>query len=260
MAILSLSNVTKVFGSGEGQTRALDNVSLELDAMEVVAVMGPSGSGKTTLLTIAGALQQPTSGVVEIEGRQIQGLAQRNMAAVRRRHVGFVFQSFNLLEALTARENVQYAVELSGYSGRQAKERSISLLRMVRLEHRLDTLPKQLSGGERQRVAVARALANDARLILADEPTANLDQTSAVELLQNIRGIARELGRAIMLVTHDMRAHDFADRIFWLEDGHLSPIAHTDAHLKPHASLAASTAGASRRGPEQQAEGVAPET
>jgi putative ABC transport system ATP-binding protein len=240
MPILRLSGVTKVFGSGEGQTRALDDVDLELEAMEVVAVMGPSGSGKTTLLTIAGALQQPTSGIVEIEGKQVQGLAQRNMAALRRRHVGFVFQSFNLLEALTARENVQFAAELSGYPGRQARERSVSLLRMVHLEHRLDTLPKRLSGGERQRVAVARALANDARLILADEPTANLDQTGAVELLQNIRGIARELGRAIMLVTHDMRAHDFADRIFWLEDGRLQPIAHTDAHLRPHGSLPAS--------------------
>jgi putative ABC transport system ATP-binding protein len=154
-----------------------------------------------------------------------------------------VFQSFNLLEALTARENVQYAVELSGYTGKRAKERSISLLRMVHLEHRLDELPKRLSGGERQRVAVARALANDARLILADEPTANLDQTNSVELLQNIRGIARELGRAIMLVTHDMRVHDYADRIFWLEDGHLGPIGHADAHLRPHDSLPTPDAG-----------------
>jgi putative ABC transport system ATP-binding protein len=250
MAILRMSGVTKVFGSGAGETRALDGIDLELGETDVVAVMGPSGSGKTTLLTIAGALQQPTSGIVEIEGTQIQGLAQRKMAAIRRRHVGFVFQSFNLLEALTAQENVQYALELSGYTGVHARERARSLLSLVHLEHRLDELPKHLSGGERQRVAVARALTNDARLILADEPTANLDHASAVELLQNIRGIARELGRAIMVVTHDARAHDVADRTYWLEAGRLQPVARAGGPFGPPISPGQSSDGTPAPAPD----------
>lgn len=234
MALLRLTQVTKTFGIGAGEFRALESVDFELLPQEVVAVMGPSGSGKTTLLTIAGALQHPTSGVVEVDGQEIQGLSQIELSVVRRRKVGFIFQGLNLLEALSAKENVEFALKLAGHTGRHMRERSRMLLSMLELGHRQDELPRRLSGGERQRVAVARALANDGDMILADEPTASLDQTRAVDLLLLLRGISRDLGRSVLLVTHDMRAHDHADRILWLEDGKLEPIAHGDAHVRPH--------------------------
>jgi putative ABC transport system ATP-binding protein len=220
-AILNLRAVTKVYGTGESEVRALDQVDLELQIGEVVAVMGPSGAGKTTLLTIAGGLQRPTAGVVEINGRPIQDLPQNELATVRRELVGFVFQSFNLLTALTAVENVQYMIELDGARGRPALERAKELLRMVGLGHRMDRLPKDLSGGEQQRVCVARALANNASVILADEPTANLDSQRAKEIMGLMRAIVRDMGRGVLLVTHDLRAREFADRTLWLEDGHL---------------------------------------
>ncbi len=237
MSLLRLSHVTKSFGGGAGEFRALDNVDFELLPNEVVAVMGPSGSGKTTLLTLAGALQKPTCGVVEVDGQEIQGLSQIELAVVRRRKIGFIFQSFNLLEALTAKENVEYAAKLAGYKGKHCRGRARNLLSMLDLGHRMDELPKRLSGGERQRVAVARALANDGRLILADEPTASLDQQRAIDLLDLLRGLTRDLGRSVLLVTHDMRAHDRADRIFWLEGGALQPIPHRDVHLRPHSVM-----------------------
>jgi putative ABC transport system ATP-binding protein len=220
--VLRLAGVTKVFGEGEGVTRVLDAVDFELTTGNVTAVMGPSGAGKTTMLTIAGALQPPTSGQVEVLGQPIVGLSQGELAAVRRAKVGFVFQSFNLLEALSARENVQYVVELSGRDGR-SRERATELLRMVGLGHRMEVLPKQLSGGEQQRVCVARALANRARLILADEPTANLDSARAEEIMGLLRALSRDMGCGVLVVTHDLRAKAFADRTLWLQDGRLSP-------------------------------------
>ena len=232
MSLLRLSKVTKTFGSGLGEVRPLDCVDLEILPREVVAVMGPSGSGKTTLLTIAGALQRPTSGVVEVAGVEIQNLSQTELGAVRRRQIGFVFQSFNLLEALTAAENVEYALQLSGHNGRHSRERARQLLSIVEMTQRSHELPKRLSGGERQRIAVARALANDGKLILADEPTASLDHKRAMGLLSMLKGITRDLERSVMLVTHDERAHDAADRIFWLEDGHLQQVEHGSMHRR----------------------------
>src|SRR5438067_12605160 len=175
MALLRLASVTKTFGSGLGEVRPLDGVDLEILPQEVAAVMGPSGSGKTTLLTIAGALQRPTSGVVEVGGIEIQHLSQTDLGAVRRRRIGFVFQSFNLREALTAAENIEYALQLSGHNGRHARERAPQLLSIVEMTHRSHQLPKRLSGGERQRIAIARAPANDGKLILADGATASRD-------------------------------------------------------------------------------------
>ena len=179
--VLRLIGVTKIYGEGAASVRVLDAVDLSVAAGELVAVMGPSGGGKTTLLTIAGALQQPTSGSVEVLGDSLAGLSPGDMAKVRRDKVGFVFQSFNLLQALNARENVQYIIEMDGTRGRDAKERATELLRMVGLAHRMEVLPRLLSGGEQQRVCVARALANRARVILADEPTASLDRMRADE-------------------------------------------------------------------------------
>ena len=230
MPLLRLCNVTKIFGSGLGEVRLLDAVNLEIAPQEVVAVMGPSGSGKTTLLTIAGALQRPTSGIVEVGGEQIQEYSQIELGVVRRHKVGFVFQNLNLLEALTAAENVEYALQLSGHNGRHSRERARQLLALVEMTQRSHEVPKRLSGGERQRIAIARALANEGKLILADEPTGSLDHKRATDLLALLRGITRELERSVLLVTHDMRAHDAADRIFWLEEGHLRQIEHAGGH------------------------------
>ena len=223
--VLQLIGVTKIYGEGAASVRVLDAVDLSVAAGELVAVMGPSGGGKTTLLTIAGALQQPTSGSVEVLGDSLAGLSPGDMAKVRRDKVGFVFQSFNLLQALNARENVQYIIEMDGTRGRDAKERATELLRMVGLAHRMEVLPRLLSGGEQQRVCVARALANRARVILADEPTASLDRMRAEEIMGLLRALSRDMGCGVLVVTHDARARAFADRVLWLEDGHLGPIA-----------------------------------
>ena len=223
--VLQLIGVTKVYGEGPASVRVLDAVDLSVAAGELVAVMGPSGGGKTTLLTIAGALQQPTSGSVEVLGDSLAGLSPGDMAKVRRDKVGFVFQSFNLLQALNARENVQYIIEMDGTRGRDAKERATELLRMVGLAHRMEVLPRLLSGGEQQRVCVARALANRAQVILADEPTASLDRLRAEEIMGLLRALSRDMGCGVLVVTHDARARAFADRVLWLEDGHLGPIA-----------------------------------
>lgn len=237
MSILKLTRVTKVFGDGTGQSRPLDDIDFELMPREVVAIMGPSGSGKTTLLTIAGALQKPTSGVVEVDDQQIQALSQTELAAVRRHKIGFIFQSFNLLDALSAQENVEYAAHLSGFRGKHARERARSLLDMVDLLRRAEELPKRLSGGERQRVAIARAFANDGNVILADEPTASLDQERAQETMNILKSITHDLGRGIMIVTHDLRAQSHADRTFWLEGGKLNQIEAADPHLHPSGLL-----------------------
>jgi len=221
--LLRLVGVTKVFGEGASLVHVLDNVDLEVTGGIVTAIMGPSGAGKTTLLTIAGGLQRPTSGHVEVMGERIEGLPQGALATLRRTRIGFVFQSANLLEALSARENVEYMVDLAGDRRGLGKERATELLRMVGLEKRMDARPKQLSGGEQQRVCVARALANRARLILADEPTANLDSQRAAEIMGLLRSLSRDMDCGILLVTHDVRAREQADRAFWLEDGHLSP-------------------------------------
>jgi putative ABC transport system ATP-binding protein len=231
-SVLELRAITKVYGEGLGAVTALDDVDLALAPGELAAVMGPSGGGKTTLLTIAGALQQPTSGSVEVAGESLTGLSARDMEKVRREKVGFVFQSFNLLQALTARENVQYVIEFDGARGARARERATELMRMVGLEQRMDVLPKKLSGGEQQRVCVARALANRARVILADEPTASLDRQRAEETMGLLRALSRDLGCGVLVVTHDARALPFADRTLWLEDGRLVAAARPEGQVR----------------------------
>ncbi|MFN0145425.1 MAG: ABC transporter ATP-binding protein [Dehalococcoidia bacterium] len=220
--VLRLRDVVKVYGHGEGEARVLDGVSLDLAAGEVVAVMGPSGSGKTTLLTIAGALQRPTSGTVEVAGEEIQSLSQGALAVIRREKVGFIFQGFNLLQALNARENVEYGLQLAGHRGGQARERAGQLLSMVGIAHRAEALPKELSGGEQQRVSIARALAGNRSVLLADEPTASLDEKRANEVIGLLRALAQDMGVGVLMVTHDLRVRDQADRVLWLEGGRLA--------------------------------------
>ncbi len=219
--ILSLEGVTKVFGSGERAVTALEDVSLEARAGEVVLVMGPSGSGKTTLLTIAGALLRPTLGTVRLCGTNITELDETRLASIRRDKVGFVYQSFNLLEALTALENVRLVASHGTRNGTMPQERAKELLATLGLGHRLNSLPKHLSDGEKQRVAIARALAKTPALMLADEPTANLDAERGHEVVELLRQKALEMNKSLVIASHDHRIRAVADRVVWLEDGRL---------------------------------------
>lgn len=215
-AILEMQNVTKVYGSGDTAVTALDSVNFRANAGEVVLIMGPSGAGKTTFLTIAGALLKPTSGAVLLSGADLTQMSEGDLPDLRREKIGFVFQNFNLLEALTATENVTLVMsQARGGSPHRARE----LLNMLGLNHRLKSLPKNLSGGEKQRVAIARALANNPDLILADEPTANVDAKRGREIMLLLRQIALEMQKAVVVVTHDHRVREIATRIVWLEDG-----------------------------------------
>ena len=241
--VLNLEGISKVYGSGERAVTALDNVTLEARFGEVVLVMGPSGSGKTTLLTIAGALLRPTSGTVRLCGENVTAMDESGLASVRRGKIGFVYQSFNLLEALTALENVRL-VAADSRNGTASKDHAREVLETLGLGHRLNSLPRQLSDGEKQRVAIARVLAKDPVLILADEPTANLDAKRGHEVMELLRQKALEMDKAVIIVSHDHRLRDVADRVVWLEDGRLR---------KEDGSPAADGPGAAARG---QAESV----
>lgn len=214
--VLEMVNVVKTYGSGDTAVTALKDIDFYANPGEVVLVMGPSGAGKSTFLTIAGALLKPTSGAVTVSGINIVEADEVDLPDIRRERIGFVFQSFNLLESLNATENVTLVMsESRGGSPHRARE----LLNMMGLSHRLKSLPKNLSGGEKQRVAIARALANNPDLILADEPTANLDAKRGREFMLLLKQIAVEMQKAVVIVTHDHRMREIASRIVWLEDG-----------------------------------------
>ncbi len=219
--LLEAAGVGKTYGEGRTAVHAVRGVDLRLRSGEIVLVMGPSGSGKTTLLSMLGGLLQPTAGRVSIQGRDLATLPRRALPKVRARSLGFVFQAFNLLGALTAEENVLFPARLVGRVGRAERERARGLLERVDLSDRLGFLPRDLSGGEQQRVAVARSLMNDPPVVLADEPTGNLDSARGQEVLMLLHDLAREDGKGVLIVTHDPRAEDVADRILWLEDGEL---------------------------------------
>jgi putative ABC transport system ATP-binding protein len=223
--ILELNDLSKTYGSGRTAVHAVDHVDLQVKPGEIVLIMGPSGSGKTTLLSMAGLLLQPTAGEIAVAGRGIDGMSGRELAGMRLRKLGFVFQAYNLLGALTARENIEVVLNLAGVKGRVARRRAEELLAMLGLERRFDHKPADLSGGEKQRVAIARALANDPPLILADEPTGNLDSKTGQEVMELLCcGLGRDRGRAIVIVTHDHRLKQIADRVLWLEDGALGEL------------------------------------
>jgi putative ABC transport system ATP-binding protein len=216
---LRIEQVTKRYGSGSMQVAAVNDVSLSVGRAEIVLIMGPSGSGKTTLLSMMGALLKPTAGSIELNGEAMSSLAEDRLPQIRLAQIGFIFQDFNLLSALTAVENVAIVAELAGTRHREARARAASLLGELGLAERLDFKPEKLSGGEKQRVAIARALVNDPALILADEPTANLDSRIGHEIMRLLRRIAKEQGRSVVIVSHDQRIKDIADRVLWLEDG-----------------------------------------
>ena len=216
---LEISHVTKRYGSGATEVVAVQDVSLSVAPGEIVLIMGPSGSGKTTLLSMLGALLKPTEGEIQINGDVISALKENRLPDIRLRQFGFIFQDFNLLSALSALENVAIVAELAGVRGSDARRKATELLTALGLGQRLNFLPEKLSGGEKQRVAIARALVNNPALILADEPTANLDSKIGHEIMRLLRSIAKEQGRSVVIVSHDQRIKDIADRVLWLEDG-----------------------------------------
>lgn len=215
--------VTKTYGEGATAFQALRGVDLDAVAGEVLLMVGPSGSGKTTLLSVMGAILRPTSGRVEIAGRDIARLPERDLPAVRLAHLGFVFQSFNLFPALTAVENVAIALDLRGERGAPALQKARRALDAVGLSDKAASLPRDLSGGQKQRVAIARALVGEPGIILADEPTAALDHDSGLKVLELLRSLASNDGRSVVIVTHDSRTFPYGDRMVRIEDGLVYP-------------------------------------
>ncbi len=219
MAIAETRGLTKVYGAGETRVVALDRVDLAIEPGEFVAVMGPSGCGKSTLLNLMGGLDTPTEGSVVLDGRDIASMSDDELTRIRRERIGFVFQFFNLIPVLTASENASLPLVLDGMSPREAERRAEEMLERVGLLDRSRSRPDQLSGGQQQRVAVARALIADPALVLADEPTGNLDSRSSEEIASLLRQVSGEWGRAILMVTHDPRIAAHADRIVFMRDG-----------------------------------------
>ncbi|MFJ1702071.1 ABC transporter ATP-binding protein [Kitasatospora sp. NPDC088346] len=234
-AVLHLRNVSRVHGRGAAEVHALRGVDLTVRAGEFVAVMGPSGSGKSTLLTLAGGLDRATSGEVLIEGRPLGGLSRNAVAAVRRRAVGYVFQDFNLVPALTAAENVAIPRELDGLPARRARAEALAALEELGISELADRFPDEMSGGQQQRVAIARALIGERRLVLADEPTGALDSATGEAVLAVLRARC-DAGAAAVMVTHEPRHAAWVDRVLVLRDGRT---AEDGADAGAHAAAAA---------------------
>jgi putative ABC transport system ATP-binding protein len=222
MPILEAIHVTKDFREGREVVHVLKGVTVGVDCGEVVALEGPSGSGKTTLLSILGCILTASSGHVVINGQCIDARHIQHLPAVRKRAIGFVFQQYNLFPALTATENVEYALNIKGISGRAARKEAQRVIKQVGLEQRRRALPRDLSGGQKQRVAIARALAGSSPILLADEPTANLDSETGQEILTLFRHLAKEENRALLIVTHDPKVRAISDRILRIRDGQIS--------------------------------------
>jgi putative ABC transport system ATP-binding protein len=218
-ASISVRQLVKQYAEGSATVTALRGVDLDVHPGELVMLMGPSGSGKTTLLSIMGCILTATSGSVVVAGTEVTRLDEKQLPAVRLAHIGFVFQGFNLFPTLTARENVELMLDLKGVRGHEASHRAEALLDEVGLATKYDSFPANLSGGQKQRVAIARALAGDPQIILADEPTAALDSTTGRRVMETMRGLAHQKGRSVVIVTHDPRVADFADRTVRIEDG-----------------------------------------
>ncbi len=241
--ILKIENLTKIYGVGQIEVRAVDSLDLEVSQGEIVLIMGPSGSGKTTLVTMIGALLKPSSGAVYIDGVDLVGLSEKARVKLRREKIGFVFQSFNLLTNLTAYENILVPLGLAGRKKDFAQKKARGLLDYFDLAQRADFIPEKLSGGEKQRVSIARALANDPKLILADEPTANLDSRRGKDVMRLLRAVAKNMGKTVVIVSHDQRLIEIADRVLWMEVGRIrnteematDPNCGTQVEIKEHA-------------------------
>ena len=220
--VLEVEGVVKVFEEGAQRVEVLRGVSLDVEPGQVVALEGPSGSGKTTLLSIMGCILTPTAGTVTVAGEVADAVRPRRLRDIRRRSIGFVFQQFNLFPALTALENVEYALNVKGVRGQAARTQALAVLERVGLADRMSFLPRDLSGGQKQRVAIARALAGSPRVLLADEPTANLDTAVGDQILDLFRDLARQESKGIVIVTHDPKVRRIADRVVGIRDGRLA--------------------------------------
>ncbi|MFN2300126.1 MAG: ABC transporter ATP-binding protein [Anaerolineales bacterium] len=219
MALIQTENLTKIYGAGETAVTALQRINLQVNTGEFVAVMGPSGCGKSTLLHMLGGLDRPTDGTVTIDGRTLAEMKDDDLAKMRRKRIGFVFQFYNLIPVLDAAENTALPITLDGVPPADARKRAEEWLEKFNLGNRLHSRPDQLSGGQQQRVAIARALVANPALILADEPTGNLDTRSADEIAALLARVSKEFGRAVVMVTHDPRIAAYAGRIVFLKDG-----------------------------------------
>lgn len=219
--ILEIDDVTKIYEEGSTKVLAVDSVSLNVKKGEVLLIMGPSGSGKTTLLSMMGCILRPTKGDVFVDGRRVSALTEDALPDIRKQYFGFVFQSFNLFPSLTAAENVEVVLRLKAWDKKRLKQESSHLLKKVGLEKRAEFYPRDLSGGEKQRVAFARALAGEPPIILADEPTANLDSRTGKEILGVLRNLAEGSDKAVAIVSHDPKALELAHRVVHLEDGRI---------------------------------------
>jgi putative ABC transport system ATP-binding protein len=217
--VIELSNVSRLYARGADEVHALEDVSLGIPAGQFVALMGPSGSGKSTLLNLIAGLDRPTRGSVTVAGKRIDALDEDELAAFRAAHVGFVFQFFNLIPVLSAVENVELPLLLTHLSKGERRERALTALRVVGLAERAGHLPRQLSGGEQQRVAIARAFVADPELIVADEPTGDLDAKNAEATLELLRTLRRDFGKTVVMVTHDPRAEKYVDVVHHLDKG-----------------------------------------
>ena len=220
MALIEVKNLCKVYGSGEAKVEALKDINLEIEQGEFVAIVGPSGSGKSTLLHLLGGVDKPTSGEVIIKGESVYKLKEKELSVLRRRKIGFVFQFFNLIPVLTAEENIEMPVLLDG--GKIDKEYLEDLLKLLGLENRRKHHPSELSGGQQQRVSIGRALANKPAVILADEPTGNLDSKNSKEILELLKYSAKKYKQTLILITHDINIARAADRVITIEDGKIT--------------------------------------
>ncbi len=227
--VIETRNLTKQFGVGDVRVDALRGIDFRIEPSEFVAIMGPSGSGKSTLLAILGGIDVPTSGQVLLEGTDLAALSDDARTLMRRRRIGFVFQAFNLLPTLTAEENVSIPMELDGVAAREAKRRALKALQLVEMSHRRHHIPSKLSGGEQQRVAIARALAIEPALLLADEPTGNLDSRQTQLVTELLRQLVDQHGQTIVTVTHDAEVGDAARRVISLRDGVVESDTRQDA-------------------------------
>lgn len=219
MAFIEIKNLNKIYGKGEVEVKALNNINLEINEGEFVAIVGASGSGKSTLLHLLGGVDKPSSGEVILNGTNMYSLKERELSILRRRKIGFVFQFFNLIPVLTAEENIEMLVLLDG--GKMDKEYKAELLKILGLEERKKHHPAQLSGGQQQRVSIGRALANKPSLILADEPTGNLDSKNSKEILELLKYSAKKYHQTLILITHDLAIAKEADRVITIADGEI---------------------------------------
>jgi len=244
MSFLELRRVSKSYGEGVAEVQAIREVDLSVECGSLVAVMGPSGSGKSTLLTIAGSLEEPTSGEVAIGGESVQAMSRNDKARLRRRTIGYVFQEFNLLAGLTAVENVALPLELDGLGGKKAQAAGMAALEGLGLADRATHYPDELSGGERQRVSIARAVVGERRLLLADAPSGALDSTNGEAVMRMILGACKQ-GVAAVVVTHDAQLASWADRVVFLRDGRV--VDQTVPPPSPEALLEESSPSGPRR-------------